>query len=191
MTRIEQHPRAHLSEPAHGAADLTVLIWAEVAALTPETERAQLARFKQAAAEEGDSGSGEEGTTRFAVKANAQEISKALATYRELYVVQKSHLRRLLVLAKTMSSEACLDELEAIIATTEQQVQSLKGQITVLEAMLMACAAANDTYNPAAFFNALAKSWEIINNDPGQLIVVLGTPLASSQYANLTKEQKG
>ena len=41
---------------------------------------------------------------------------------------------------------------------TEKQVHLLKNQITVLRAMLMACASAEDTYDPAAFFNALAKS---------------------------------
>ena len=54
--------------------------------------------------------------------------------------------------------------------------------------MLKACAAADDTYDSAAFFNALAKSWTMMNNDPDQLVVVRRTLLASSQYANLTKE---
>ena len=50
------------------------------------------------------------------VKTKAQEIGKAHATYRELYVVQKGLLKRLQVLAKSMSAGACLDEHGAIIA---------------------------------------------------------------------------
>ena len=60
----------------------------------------------------------------------------------------------------------------------------------MLGAMLKACAAADGTYDPAAFFNALANSWAMMNNGPVQLIVVLRALLASSQYANLTKEPK-
>ena len=43
----------------------------------------------------------------------------------------------------------------AIITTAVKQVQCLKDQITELEAMLKACAVADDTYDPAAFFSAL------------------------------------
>ena len=114
-----------------------------MAALTPETESSRLARYKRAAAEESDSDSDDEVSASFfasqiqiektksearartlsalyfiwsTVKAKAQDISKALATYRELYVVQKGQLKRQQVLAKAMSAGACLDELEAIIA---------------------------------------------------------------------------
>ena len=73
-------------------------------------------------------------------------------------MVQRGQLKRLKVLAKAMSAGACLDELETTTATALQQVQCLKDQITVLEAMLKASAAADDTYDPAAFFSALAKS---------------------------------
>ena len=55
-----------------------------------------------------------------AVKAEVQEIAKALATYRELFVVQKGQLKRLQVVAKSMSAGACLDELEATIAAVVQ-----------------------------------------------------------------------
>ena len=61
-----------------------------------------------------------------AVKAKTQDISKALATYLELYVVQKGQLKRQQFLAKAMCSGACLSELEAIIATAVQQVQCFK-----------------------------------------------------------------
>ena len=64
------------------------------------------------------------------------------------------------------------------------------GQITVLGTMLKACAAANDTYDPPAFFNSHAKSLVVMNDDPDQLIVVLRTLMASPQYANPTKEPK-
>ena len=105
-------------------------------------------------------------------------------------MVQKGKLRRLQVLAKSMSAGACLGELEAIIATAEQQVQSLKDQITVLGAILKACVVADDTYDPAALFSALARSLVMISNNPDQLIVVLKELLASFQYVNLTKEPK-
>ena len=91
-------------------------------------------------------------------KNKALDIGKALATYRDLYVVQKGQLKRRQFLAKAMSPGACRVELEANIATTLQQVQCLKDQITVLETMIKACAAADDTTDPATFFNALAKS---------------------------------
>ena len=92
-------------------ADVAVLSRDEVAALTPETESSRLARYELAATEESDSDSGDEGSTSFfasqiqtektkaekrarvlssvyyiwsVVKARAQEISKSLATYREL-----------------------------------------------------------------------------------------------------------
>ena len=47
-------------------------------------------------------------------------------------MVQKGQLKRQQVLAKAMSPGACRAELEAIIATTVQQVQCLKDQITAL-----------------------------------------------------------
>ena len=53
-----------------------------------------------------------------AVKHRALDIGKALATYRELYVVQKGQLKRQQVLAKAMSPGACRAELGAIIAST-------------------------------------------------------------------------
>ena len=107
--------RARLPESARSVADVTVLSRDEVAALTHETESSRLARCKLAATKESDSDSGDERSTSpfasqirnektraerrqqtpgaayftcSAVKARAQEISEALATYRELHVVQ-------------------------------------------------------------------------------------------------------
>ena len=59
------------------------------------------------------------------------------------------------------------------------------------EAMLKACAAADDTYDPATFFSALDKSWAMVNNDPDVLVEVLKALVASPQYANPTKKPQG
>ena len=101
------------------------------------------------------------------VKNKALDIGKAQATYRELHVVQKGQLKRQQVLAK------------AIIATTVQQVQCLKDQVTVLETILMAFAAADVTTDPPAFFNALAMSWAMVNKAPTKLAEVLQALVAS------------
>ena len=106
-------------------------------------------------------------------------------------MVQKGQLKRQQVFAKAMSPRACRIELEAIISSAVQQVQCLKGQIIVLATMLKACAAVDDTADPPTFFNALAKSWAMVNNVPDKLVEVLQTPVASPQYANLTKKPQG
>ena len=87
-----------------------------------------------------------------------------------------------------MSPGACRGELEAIIATAVQQVQCLKDQVTVLETMLKACAAADVTTDPPAFFNALALSWAMVNIAPTKLAEVLQALVASPQYAHLIKK---
>ena len=134
------------------AGDVSVLNQGEGAVLTRENEVSRLARSKRSAREESDNDSGDEVAASFfaaqiraertkaeerarsltsqyfffcAVKSKALDIGKAQATYRELYVVQKGQLKRQQVLAKAMSAGACLGELEAIIATTVQQVQCL------------------------------------------------------------------
>ena len=106
-------------------------------------------------------------------------------------MVQKGQLKRQQVLAKAISPGACRSELVAIIATAVQQVQCLKDQITVLATMLKACAAADVTTDPPAFFNALAMSWAMVNKAPDKLGEVLQTLVASPQYANLTKKPQG
>ena len=106
-------------------------------------------------------------------------------------MVQKGQLKRQQVLAKAMSPGACRAELEAIIATTEQQVKRLKDQVAVLETMLKACTAADATTDPPAFFNALSLSWTMVNKAPTKLAEVLQALLASPQYANLIKKPQG
>ena len=69
-----------------------------------------------------------------------------------------------------------------------QQVQCLKDQIAVLATMLKACAAADVTTDPPAFFNSLAMSWAMVNNVSADLGGVLQTLVASPQCANLTKK---
>ena len=76
MARLGQLSRAHLSESAHGAVDVAVSR-AEVAALTPEAKSIRLARYKKDAAEEGDSGSDEEGATSFFAPKLLAEKTKA------------------------------------------------------------------------------------------------------------------
>ena len=56
---------------------------------------------------------------------------------------------------------------------------------------LKACAAADVTTDPPGFFNSLAMSWAMVNNVPAKLGEVLQTPVASPQYANLTKKPQG
>ena len=100
---------------------MTVLSPVEVAALTPATEISRLARYKRAAAAEGDGDSGDEVSASFfasriqivktkseartrklgalyfiwsTARAKTQDISKALATYLEVCVVQKGQLKR-------------------------------------------------------------------------------------------------
>ena len=60
----------------------------------------------------------------------------------------------------------------------------------MLEAILKARAAADDTYDPATSSSALAKSWAMVNNDPDELVEVLKTLVASPQYADLTKKSQ-
>ena len=84
--RLEKLSRAHPAEPAHGAAGLTALSRAEVAALTPEDESSRLARYKKAASEESDRDSDEVGAPSFlaprllAEKTKAEEHARLLAT---------------------------------------------------------------------------------------------------------------
>ena len=61
----------------------------------------------------------------------------------------------------------------------------------MLETMLKACAAADFTTDPPAFFNALSLSWTMVNKAPTKLAEVLQALLASPQYAHLIKKPQG
>ena len=58
----------------------------------------------------------------------------------------------------------------------------------MLGAVLKARVSAGDMYGPAAIFNALAKSWAMMNKDPDQLTEVPRALIASSEFANPTKK---
>ena len=121
------------------------------------------------------------------VKVKAQDALTSRAEIARSRAVRKAELRATETVAAAMEPGQALQTLRSVIASMAAEIKFLGGQMLVLENMGSACHLADETPEPAEFFNALSRRWGLEGRSPAKLNACIKGLQDSPLYANWLK----
>ena len=121
------------------------------------------------------------------VKVKAQGALTSRAELARSEAVRKFELLAMKAAAAAMEPGQALQTLLSVIASAEDEVKYLSDQLVVLKDMGNACCLADETPQPAEFFNALNRRWTLERRAPAKLSACIKGLQDSALYANWLK----